>query len=253
MRTRTCGRELGNAVVRSVGEASVGERESQRRGTRNCLKSNGRVYESSEPNCTGGGEHNVEESPGIMSDTRSNILIAAKQCYLDRGISATGMREVAIAAGVARSTLYRYFPGRDDVLVSTIKLEMEIANTWISEQLGQFDQPADFIVEGLLLALDYIPNQPLLKAVFASDQDAAARRIIWRSDIIVSFGEELMFNVVRPAQDAKLLQCQVSAEVMVEWVYRVLLSFLTLPSNSITDKDHLRASLHALLVPVLLR
>lgn len=141
-----------------------------------------------------------------MSDTRNDILSAAKRCYLDRGISATGMREVAIAAGVARSTLYRYFPSRDDVLVSTIKLEMEIANTWISEQLGQYDQPADFIVEGLLLALDYIPNQPLLKAVFASDQDAAARRIVWRSDIIASFGEELMSAVVRPAQEAKLLR-----------------------------------------------
>lgn len=188
-----------------------------------------------------------------MSDPRGDILRAAKRCYVDRGISATGMREVAIAAGVARSTLYRYFPSRDDVLIATIKLEMEVANTRITEQLEEYDQPADFIVEGLILALDYIPGQPLLKAVFASDEDAAARRIIWRSNIIVSFGEELMSSVVRPAQEAKLLRSQVRAEVMVEWVYRVLLSFLTLPSNSIPDKDQLRATLHALLVPVLLR
>lgn len=188
-----------------------------------------------------------------MSDPRSEILRAAKQCFLDRGISATGMREVAIAAGVARSTLYRYFPSRDDVLVATIKVEMETANTRISEQLMQYDQPCDFIVEGLLIALDYIPSQPLLKAVFVSDEDAAARRIIWRSNIIVSFGEELMATVVGPAMEAQLLQPHVSADVMVEWVYRVLLSFLTLPSNSIGDETQLRAALHALLVPVLLR
>jgi hypothetical protein len=40
---------------------------------------------------------------------------------------------------------------------------------------------------------------------------------------------------------------------MVEWVYRVLLSFLTLPSNWIEDEQQLRLTLHALLVPVLLR
>lgn len=188
-----------------------------------------------------------------MSDPRSDILQAAKRCYVDRGISATGMREVSAAAGVARSTLYRYFPNRDDLLIATIKSEMEIANTWISKQLEQYDQPADFIVEGLILALDYIPSQPLLKAVFASDEDASTRRIIWRSNIIVSFGEELMSSVVLPAKEAQLLHSQVRAEVMVEWVYRVLLSFLTLPSNSIADRDQLRASLHALLVPVLLR
>jgi hypothetical protein len=40
---------------------------------------------------------------------------------------------------------------------------------------------------------------------------------------------------------------------MIEWVYRVLLSFLTLPSNWIKDEQQLRLTLHALLVPVLLR
>ena len=41
--------------------------------------------------------------------------------------------------------------------------------------------------------------------------------------------------------------------MLVEWVYRVLLSFLTLPSNWIKSDQQLRATLHALLVPVLLR
>jgi len=187
------------------------------------------------------------------SDPEAEILRAAKQCYLCDGIARTGMREVAAAAGVARSTLYRYFPSRDDVLVATIKLEMEEENARIGKRLGQFTEPADIIVEGLLMAIRDIPERPLLKAVFASDEDAVARRIIWNSDIIVSFGEELMDRVVQPALDANLLQTAVSPEVLVEWVYRVLLSFLTLPSNWIKTEEQLRSTLHALLVPVLLR
>ena len=62
-----------------------------------------------------------------------------------------------------------------------------------------------------------------------------------------------MANVVRPALDAKLLRTEVAPEVLVEWVYRVLLSFLTLPSNAIGNDAQLRTTLHTLLVPVLLR
>jgi AcrR family transcriptional regulator len=187
------------------------------------------------------------------TDPRIAILRAARQCYLRDGIASTGMREVAIAAGVARSTLYRYFPSRDDVLVATIKQEMEEANKHISKHLEKFSEPAEIIVEGLIMAIRDIPGRPLLNAVFISDEDAMARRIIWNSDIIVSFGEELMDSVVQPAQEAGLLQADVQPEVLVEWVYRVLLSFLTLPSNWVKSDDQLRTTLHALLIPVLLR
>lgn len=187
------------------------------------------------------------------TDPQSLILIAAKQCYLSEGIAGTGMKEVAAAAGVARSTLYRYFPSRDDVLVATIKLEMEAANERIGKRLQQYDNPADMIVEGLIMAINDIPQSPLLRAVFASDEDARARRTVWNSDIIVSFGEELMDAVVQPALDAKLLKDDIRPELLIEWVYRVLLSFLTLPSNWIKTDQQLRTTLHALLVPVLLR
>jgi len=187
------------------------------------------------------------------SDPQADILKAAKACYLSEGIARTGMREVAAAAGVARSTLYRYFPSRNDVLVATIKQEMEAANTRIGQSLQELSDPAEIIVEGLLMSIKDIQAQPLLKAVFASDEDATARRVIWNSDIIVSFGEEMMDRVVQPGLDAGLLNTQVRPEILVEWVYRVLLSFLTLPSNWIGDDEQLRTTLHALLVPVLLR
>ena len=71
--------------------------------------------------------------------------------------------------------------------------------------------------------------------------------------VVVRFGEELMDHVIRPARDAGLLQDAVRPEVLVEWVYRLLLSFLTLPSNWVRTDAQLRATLHALLVPVLLK
>jgi TetR/AcrR family transcriptional regulator len=186
-------------------------------------------------------------------DTGNTIIDAARRCYLARGISATGMKEVADCAGVARSTVYRYFPGRDDLLVATIKGEMEQLNARLRKRLAKYPNPADQVVEGMIVAIKEVPRRPLLRAVFASEEDSRARRAIWSSDVIVRFGEELMDHVISPARDAGLLQDAVRPEVLVEWVYRLLLSFLTLPSNWVRSDAQLRATLHALLVPVLLK
>lgn len=191
----------------------------------------------------------TEPSPDLV-DT---IIDAARHCYLTKGISATGMKEVADGAGVARSTVYRYFPGRDDLLVATIKGEMELLNIRLRKRLAKYPNPADQVVEGMIVAIKEVPRRPLLRAVFASEEDSRARRAIWSSDVIVQFGEELMDHVISPARDAGLLQEAVRPEIMVEWVYRLLLSFLTLPSNWVRTDTQLRVTLHALLVPVLLK
>jgi len=190
--------------------------------------------------------------PDNKTDPVDAILGAARRCYLDGGFAGTGMKEVAAAAGVARSTVYRYFPGRDELLVATVKREMEALNRQIRGRLADYEDPADQVVEGLIMAIKAIPRRPLLRAVFASEEGSRARRVVWRSDAIVGFGEELMDHVIRPAAASGRLQDAVRPEILVEWVYRLLLSFLTLPSNWIKREDELRTTLHALLVPVLL-
>lgn len=47
---------------------------------------------------------------------RVEILRAAARVFRERGISATGMREIALAADLSPANLYHYFRGKDEIL-----------------------------------------------------------------------------------------------------------------------------------------
>ena len=183
---------------------------------------------------------------------RETILAAARATYLKSGVENTGMRDIAAAAGVARSTLYRYFPTRDEVLVAVIQGDMVAMAARMQRRLARFTGAADHIVEGLVLAIEEIPKHPLLNQVFAGENSSRARRVVWSSPAIVELGNQLMQDVIGPALAGGKLNKRVKPEVLVEWVYRTLLSFLTLKSNTIGNRKELRATLHALLIPILL-
>jgi len=186
-------------------------------------------------------------------DPSQQIIEAAKRCYLTDGISSTGMKEVAQTAGVARSTLYRYFSSKDDVLVAVIKQELIDLGDNITRSLERFDTPADTLVEGLIISLQEIPKNPLVNAVLASDDDTEARRVIWESNAIRDLVDHMLENFIRPSVELKILQDKVRPEIMTEWIYRILLSYLTLPSHFMKTEQELRVTLHSLLIPVMLR
>lgn len=52
---------------------------------------------------------------------REEILRAAVEVFADRGYFSARMREVAVRAGVADGTLYLYFKGKEDLLVSILE------------------------------------------------------------------------------------------------------------------------------------
>jgi len=63
-------------------------------------------------------------------EARRRILDAAGRCIVRRGNTQFRMGEVADEAGVSRSTVYRYFPGRDDVLLGLMLMRVDRAVIW---------------------------------------------------------------------------------------------------------------------------
>ena len=163
------------------------------------------------------------------------------------------MAEVSSIAGIARSTLYRYFSTKEEVLAEVIKSEIIDANSVVNARLVQCIDPAEYIIDGFIIALKEIPQRKLLYSILLSDNDSMAKKVLWNSDVILKFGQDMIQRVIEPALANQQLEDKVSPEILIEWIYRILLSFLTMPSQRIQTDEEIRTVLRALLIPVLFK
>ena len=53
---------------------------------------------------------------------RQRILETAYELFSHRGIRGVGVEEVITQAGVAKATLYRHFPSKDDLVIAFLEL-----------------------------------------------------------------------------------------------------------------------------------
>jgi AcrR family transcriptional regulator len=121
------------------------------------------------------------------SQRRREILDAAAHLFVDKGFQNTSMREIADAAGAGKSTLYDYFPTKDQILLFALEDAMEQVNQRAQIIAGLADPPRERIRqimamnlallqadEGLLLRLS--AQGQFLKAELVG-QLAAKRRV----------------------------------------------------------------------------
>lgn len=79
------------------------------------------------------------------AQTREAISEVALDLFVAQGFEATKMEEIAVRAGVGASTLYRYFPSKDQLLIEPLALRGQMA-------AALRERPAD---ESLDLALGH--------------------------------------------------------------------------------------------------
>ncbi|CBL43885.1 Transcriptional regulator [gamma proteobacterium HdN1] len=72
---------------------------------------------------------------------RERILSAAQICFVDRGFHAASMAAIAETAGMSQGLIYRYFAGKDEIILAIIARELtdsrnDIASLQTGNQLA---------------------------------------------------------------------------------------------------------------------
>ncbi|HEY9035455.1 MAG TPA: TetR/AcrR family transcriptional regulator [Pseudomonadales bacterium] len=183
---------------------------------------------------------------------REQILEAARQCYQAQGIVKTTVEDVARKAKVSRTTVYRYFRNRDEVLTGVVMADAVTLLALLEEQLGDISDFADFMIESVLLILREVPKAPLYTAFLGPEGgENLVSRLCISSDEVAA----LIWPVVaRPFElSGRGASSNAALELAetIEWVARLLLSLMAMPSRVAGDEAALRAMLDRLLRPVL--
>ncbi len=103
-----------------------------------------------------------------QEDRRQRILRAARRLAAEGGYEAVQMRRVAADADVALGTLYRYFPSKEQLLVSVNLRTMRAMADRVAEDRPAGDSSAARVLAVLSDATQRLQEEPLLAAATVS-------------------------------------------------------------------------------------
>jgi AcrR family transcriptional regulator len=180
-------------------------------------------------------------------DVTEAILDAATEVLAVGGLRGCTVEEVAARARVGRTTIYRRFEGRDDLVHAVLAREVRRAFAAVAAAVAHLDRPQDRLVEGILAALDGARVSPLVDLVRTEPE--LLRLVTVGSgpliDVAVSF---LVEEGERAHGRMPTDRDHHTAEMLVRFGVSLLLTPEgTLPLD---DADASRAALHALLDPL---
>ena len=91
---------------------------------------------------------------------RENIVSAASALFMERGIAATSMDDIAKGAGYSKATLYVYFENKEEIVGILVLNSMKKLDDYISSALIQHETTKaryDFICRGLVQYQEEFP------------------------------------------------------------------------------------------------
>ena len=194
----------------------------------------------------------------VAEDTKSKpvrerLLDAAEGCLAQFGPQKTSMEDVARAAGMSRATVYRYFENRDALLLGVASRQASDLAGEAIQYLGNFNTISDWLVEGLLFTLREIPQRPVFASLVTSLDSSAASKLLLGSTGMIQIGVNVLRPMFATAKEQGLLRDDVNIDMLIEWLLRVLWTYLNAPSQVATDEDSMRKLFHMMLIPAVLK
>ena len=195
----------------------------------------------------------VAARPRKAELTLTRILDAALDCYVRQGIGATTLEDVARAAGVGRSTLYRYVDNRDDLLLKVVQrdaVQQQEEMRLLTRYQNDFGQS---LVDSIIYVMRGRRSRPINALLFGSNENDLIDRVNLSPGDFHPMAEELMAPLFEKAFAQGQIREGVTLEQAAKWTTRILLSLINYPEEFLEDEVALRDFLQKFLVPSLVR
>ena len=170
--------------------------------------------------------------PAKATAQPDRILDAALACVARVGVAKTTLDDVARAAGCARATVYRCFPGRDALLAAVLEREVARVSDQVLAAAARAETLADAVVAVVLAAGEPFRSHAALGFVLAHEPEIVTAQLSFER------GSEMLETAAALAAPAftRFLPADRAAR-LAEWVARLTLSYLCNPSEQIRLDD----------------
>jgi len=184
--------------------------------------------------------------------TRNTILDAAVGLYQSQGIDATSISAVIQKSGVGRTTFYRHFSDRDDVLNHALVRDFEKLMTDFENTGRKYDSLEDQIEEDMIWFLDQFDHRPALSLMFSDiewqryEQSAHSLALFRRAAIACAT------PTYERAQQEGRLRNDISLEQYIDWASFITVSMQVVKMPMVESRIRSREMIRNFLVPSLI-
>lgn len=178
----------------------------------------------------------TERTPDDL-DTR--ILDAALAEFETYGLRRVSVEDVARRAGAARTTIYRRFTNKEQLLQAVILRECRRFLTEIAEATAGLPSAEDALVEGFVVGLRNARSHPLMTRVAQSEPEAFLHQLNMNGGAVMLAARDILADRLRRARPEAGEDFAAASEVLL----RVALSLLLVPGGglAVDDDDAARA------------
>lgn len=185
-------------------------------------------------------------TPASDDEAIERILDAASHAIDERGADIR-IADVARALGVSRQTVYNYFPGTSSLLeAAATRSGMRFVQR-LGEHLADITDPVEALVECLAYSLEWLPGDKHVQLMLAHDFTKASTGVT--SDVGIKFGHSMLARL--PVEWTQYGLDDAGRSDLVEYLLRILQSFMIDPGRPPRTGEGLRAYLRRWVAPVL--
>lgn len=188
--------------------------------------------------------------PDDAGAARTRLVEMAELCFNQKGILQTSIEDIARAAQVSRATVYRYFDGRDDLVLAVILRTADRYLNRIRPHVDEFDSLADVVVEWIVRTERAARRDASLSLLFNVEGARVTGSIIAGSSVALFERVTEFFRPYFERFDDEVRQ-EVDVQTASEWILRMLLSLLTVEGPRRRSQDGERLLLRTYLVPAI--
>jgi AcrR family transcriptional regulator len=155
--------------------------------------------------------------------TRDRIIEATLRCVERWGLAKTSLEDVAVAAELSRATVYRYFPGgRDQLVTDAVTAEVHTFLGRIQQEVSDDEGLEAKLVHALVTGHRAVGEHALLHQVLSTEREALLSELATIGPLVLAEVRKVM----RRTLDDETVRAGVDPDLAADYLARLFLSYL---------------------------